>query len=223
MANTQISMKHLQISKANSSMVIVIAVASFVIAFSLVATRALLSQRAYQGRVIAEKQKAVKQLEANTKAVSSLAASYNGFISSTANVLGGNPAGTAANDGDNAKIILDALPSVYDFPALTNSIEKILRDNNYGLEAITGTDDEVNQTDAKSPNPAPIEMPFTVTATTNFQSLEGMLKLFERSIRPMQVQIVDLTGSDSDIRAVVTVKTYYQPAKSLNVIKKEVK
>lgn len=214
---TRISAKHLQIDKANARVVVSIAVASFIVAFSLVSTRALLNQRSYHSRVIAEKQKAVKQLEANVKAATSLVASYDEFVQSPENIIGGNPAGTGEKDGDNAKIILDALPSVYDFPALTTSIEKILTGNGFKMEAINGTDDELNQKDLTSPVPAPVDMPFTVTVSTNYASIENLMKIFERSIRPMQIQSIDLTGSDTQIRATISAKTFYQPGKNLTI------
>ena len=125
MANTRQSAKHLQINKANSNMVIIIAVAAFVVVFSLVASRALLEKSSYQRRVIAAKQKASNQLKANVEASKSLQASYKTFVSNPNNIIGGNPSGSGDNDGDNAKITLDALPSQYDFPALTSSLEKI--------------------------------------------------------------------------------------------------
>src|SRR6185436_19057656 len=94
--------------------------------FSLMASRGLLGQRSYQARVINEKGKAVKQLQSNVAATKSLVDSYSNFTSLSSNVLGGNPRGTGDKDGDNGKIVLDSLPSKYDFPALTTSLEKIL-------------------------------------------------------------------------------------------------
>ena len=76
----------------------------------MVASRALWSQRGYQSRVISEKEKAVSQLESNIAATNQLAISYNAFVSTPDNVIGGNPNGTGDRDGNNAKIVLDALP-----------------------------------------------------------------------------------------------------------------
>ncbi len=216
MANT--SLKRVQISKANTTMVIATAIAAFALTFTVIAGRALLNKRAYQAKVINAKEKAVDQLEANIKATNSLATSYKAFVSTSSNVIGGNPAGTGDRDGDNAKIVLDALPSQYDFPALASSLEKIALDNGYKINSITGTDDEVIQKENKeSINPTPLAMPFQMSVQTNLTGAKNLLSLLERSIRPIKVQTVNLSGSNGELDVVITAETYYQPQKSLNI------
>lgn len=216
------SAKQLQIDKANATMVASIAIASFIVAFSLVASRALLSQRSYQSRVIAEKELAVKQLQDNIDAVDELVAAYQGFVGAEENIIGGSKDGTGERDGDNAKIVLDALPSQYDFPALTTSIEKLLGDNNYKIEGISGSDDEVNQQDTGDPNPEPVEMPFSVSVVASHSRLGDLMKVFERSIRPIQVQTLELTTEEDGVHANIEAKTFYQPGKTLTITTKEV-
>ncbi len=218
MAKLPLSMKRLQISKANSSMVLTVAIAAFVVAFSLVASRALLNKRAYQARVIAAKEQAVDQLEANIKAANTLTKSYQAFIDTSENVIGGNPNGTGDRDGDNAKIILDALPSQYDFPALTSSLEKILTNNGYRIDSITGTDDELAQQEQQgSATPQPIEMPFTISVTTNLDGARNLLSLLERSIRPIKIQTIQVSGSNNDLQLTISAITYYQPQRDITV------
>src|SRR5689334_22008086 len=128
---TPLSTKRIQVSKATATIVGTIAAAAFIAVFSLIASQALLSQRAYQSRVIAGKEKAKKQLEDNIKAVNVLSTQYKAFIGTSQNIIGGNPSGSGERDGDNARIVLDALPSKYDFPALAASLEKILGGGGY--------------------------------------------------------------------------------------------
>lgn len=218
MAAIKLSMKRVQINKANSSMVLTIAAAAFVVVFSLVASRALLNKRAYQGKVISAKVKAVNQLEANITAANTLVTSYKAFVGTSENVIGGNPNGTGDRDGDNAKITLDALPSQYDFPALASSLEKILLTNNYKIDSISGTDDELaQQSKQQDPILAPIPMPFTVGATTSISGARDLLTTFERSIRPIRVESLQATGSNSDLNLTVTASTYYQPQKTVDI------
>jgi hypothetical protein len=217
MASLQQSAKHLQINKANTTMVIAVAVAAFVVTFSLIAAKALLSKQSYQSRVIAGKQKASDQLKANVTAASSLVTSYKAFVSTSQNVIGGNPAGTADGDGDNAKITLDALPSQYDFPALASSLEKIMADNNLKIDSITGTDDELNQMNSQTPTPQPVQMPFTIAVDTDLNGAKNLLGIFQRSIRPISVQTIDVNGSNNDLKLNITANTFYQPAKSLKI------
>jgi hypothetical protein len=219
-----VSLKRIQISKASTTMVIAIAAAAFIFAFSAVAGKALLSKRAYQARVIAGKEKAVRQLQANIKASNTLADSYKVFVSTNENVIGGNPKGTGDRDGDNAKITLDALPSQYDFPALTSSLEKVLSGNGFKITSITGVDDEIAQQKTKeSATPTAVVMPFEVSVETNLAQAKNLLTLMERSIRPISVQKLSLTGNNNQLQEVVTAQTYYLPQKGLTIETKDVK
>ncbi len=224
MAKFHFSTKRLAISKANARMVAFVALAAFIAVFSIVASRALLQQRSYQSRVIAGKEKAKRQLNENLKAVEGLSVAYQGFISEPTNILGGNPKGAGDKDGDNAKLILDALPSGYDFPALTSSLEKMLTDGSYKIEGISGTDDEVAQAGtSNSPDPQPVPIPFEIAVSGNYVSMQNLMSVLERSIRPIQIQAIAFSGTDNEIRMTLTAQTFYQPAKNLNITSEAVK
>lgn len=224
MAKLQTSSKRLLIDKANATMLATIGVTAFIVVFSLVAVRALFSQSGYQSRVLSEKQKALKQLKANNKSVASLVESYKSFASEPQNVLGGNPAGTSAVDGDNPKIILDALPSKYDFPGLISSMEKLLKDGGYQIESLGGVDDEVAQQNTASDKPQPIEMPFPFTVDTGSETAaKNLFVLLEKSIRPIDVTSVSVSVGQTGLKISVNAKTYYQPEKDLKITTKVVK
>src|ERR1019366_8169533 len=141
-ADQKTATKRVLIDKANTRIVAVTAAAAFLTVFSLVAAKSLFSQASYQNRVINAQRKALSQVKADQNAVSSLVSSYNAFVSQPQNILGGDPLSTAnSNDGNNAKIILDALPGSYDFPALTTSLEKMLTSQSVTIDSITGTDE----------------------------------------------------------------------------------
>lgn len=221
MAGSPFSTKRIQINKATTTMVTVIAGAAFVTVSSLMFCRALLSQRSYQSRVISAQEKARDQLKANIDSVSSLKTQYKAFVDQTQNVLGGNPSGTGDRDGDNARIILDALPSKYDFPALATSLEKILQDGRFSVDAISGSDDEVAQSQNNSSQP--VEMPFTLAITGSYPSVQSFVATLEKSIRPIKINTLGLSGEDADLKITVEALTYYQPAKTLNISTQEVK
>ena len=204
-------------------MIFVVGAASFVVVFSLVASKTLLGQRSYQKRVINQKNIAVKQLQENISTTRDLVNSYKNFNNTPENVLGGNPKGSGEKDGDNAKIILDALPSKYDFPALATSLEKILTKQNYKIESIVGTDDEINQQDTSSPNPQPVEIPFQITVSASYSSMKNLMRTLQNSIRPIQIQTIEFSGQDNDLRVTINAKTFYQPGKNLNITTKDVK
>src|SRR3989344_1050345 len=209
MPKINFSSKRLQISKANSAIVAATATATFLVIFSLVAGKTLLSKRSYQARVIGEKKTALKQLEENEKNVEKLVASYKIFVEKPENAIGGVSTGTGDRDGDNAKIILDALPSKYDFPALATSIEKLLIDRNYQIESISGTDLEVEQSaKSSSSNPEPVEIPFDLSVKGNFTSFKSLMEVFELSIRPFYVNTLSISGDKDDLSLNINAKTY---------------
>ncbi len=218
-----LSSKRLQIDKANATMAIIVAATAFVTIFSLVACRALLNQRSYQARVIKQKKQTLAQLKANNKAAEQLVTSYKAFVGSNDNIIGGSASGSSDRDGDNAKIVLDALPSKYDFPAVVTSLEKILKTSNFKINSITGTDDSLNQKEQSTGTPQVVEMPFEVNVTGSADTVKGLLDIFQRSIRPIQVTNVTLSGKDSALTADIKAKTFYQPSKSVTITTKEIR
>lgn len=210
--------KRALIDKANSTVVAVVSIGVFVLIFSLVATKTLASQAGYQNRVISAKRTAVNQLKADVDAGKKLKSSYQAFVNTTQNILGGSPGGTGPQDGDNATIVLDALPSSYDFPALTTSLEKLLNNASVQIDSISGNDDEVAQaTNQSSSSPQPIPMPFQIAATGDYSAIQNLIGEFEHSIRPFQLQTLDLSGNQNQLTLNLTAQTFYQPAKSLNI------
>jgi len=216
---SNISTKHLAISKANAQIVAVVATASFITVFCLVAAKAVWSQNQYQTRVTKAENAAHVQLQHNIAAFGDLVDSYQAFASQPTNVIGGSSTGTGNNSGNNANIVLDALPSSYDFPALTSSLEKILTQNNLSISSITGTDDELaQQSNTSSPNPQPVSMPFSFSiANASYASVQQLMTILQESIRPIQVDSITLSGGTNDMQLTVNAHTYYQPVKSLGI------
>jgi len=218
MARTTSFTKRSLINKANSTMVIATAVAAFVLVFALVAGKSLLGQVGYQNKVINLKKQALKQLNADLDARDSLQESYQAFVGNNPNVLGGDTKGVSDRDGDNAKLVLDALPSKYDFPALTTSLEKIISAQNLKILGISGTDQEAAQADKQtSADPQPIAMPFQVQVNGSYVSIQSLIDVFLRSIRPFQIVTIELSGDENNMTATISAQTFYQPEKSLEI------
>ncbi len=230
----EFSTKRLLIEKANSTIVIIVGVAAFVTAFSLVSCRSLLAKRSYQARVINAQETARDQLRENLEAVDSLEASYKEFAARPENIIAGNTTGTGERDGDNAKLVLDALPSKYDFPALIASIEKIVADRNYRIQSISGTDEEVGQSggssssSASSTSPAasttaqtpgaPVPMPFQLTAEGQYGAMIELLAVFQRSIRPLYAQsLIFRAGNPGTVEMSYEGNSFYLPEKTLQI------
>lgn len=228
MSQRKLSVKHLQIDKANQAVIIATAVGVVVVVFGLFVGRAMLIRQAHQSRVISAKEEAVKQLKENVQAKNQIVASYQKFTSDPTNLIGGsaNSEATGERDGDNARLILDALPSKYDFPALAASIEKLFFDNGFAVDSISGTDDEVNQASVQPQNdPQLVEIPIGMQIRdTNFDGTKKIVSLLENSIRPMKIQNLVLVSGEGDVMQInIDMLTYYLPEKALTISTKEVK
>lgn len=223
-AGPKISHKQHLIDSANKWVVIATSSAAFVVVFCLLASQTLFGQMLYQSRIVDAKKATLKQLKDDATNASSLESSYQAFVSTPTNVLGGNSNGTGSQDGTNAKIILDALPSKYDFPALATSLEKILTSQNVTIQSITGTDDELAQANtASSGDPQPVPMQFQIAASGNYQAIQNLTKTFQSSIRPIQIQTITLSGNDSNLNVTLSAQTFYQPGKTFSIGSKTVK
>lgn len=212
------SIKHLQINKANTRILIIIAVTSIVTAFSLMSTKALFQQSMYQRKVLGERNKAVKLLEANVESAKKLKAQYDVFEEGDPNIIGGQGgenAGAGLSDGDNAQIALDALPSQYDFPALISSIEKIVNEKHLTIQGISGIDAGDQSGEVSSAQPQSQSMAFSLNTQSDYQAVLTLLKEFERSIRPFDITAFSITGSASSITSNIQGNTYFQPSVSL--------
>ncbi len=217
MKRPNLSAKRIAIDKANASLIVIISVTVFITVFSIVAIRSLYQQMNYQSKVIDKKETTLAQVKENIEEVSKLNLAYQEFSSGTANILGGNPTGSGDKDGDNARIVLDALPSKYDYPALITSLNKLIQTGGYQVTSITGVDDEVNQAnnDASS-KPEPIEMPFTIQARIDPTSGKPFFELFERSIRPFVISNILAEVEGGNLEVTVDAKTFFQPEKRMN-------
>ena len=229
MEKAGLSIKHGIVDKANTTMLASIAGAIFIVVFCAFAVQALVSQSLYQQRVIDEKRDALEVLRSNKTAADELRTSYESFATEEINVLGGEKEGNGPKDGDNAKIVLDALPSEYDYPALSSSLEKILLDGGYQIQSIGGSEDR-SQTPVDdgsdsvvSAAPEPIEIPYPFSIETSPEGTLQLLTILESSIRPFYVDSLRLTGQGNNLSVSIDLKTFYQPATGLQISTKEVR
>lgn len=227
---TQITTKKIKLDKAQATTAGTIAAASFVIVFCLFAIKGLVSQYQYQSRVTSAQQTTVNQLNGDTTAATQLISSYKTFVNKSPNIIGGSTTGTGAQSGNNAKIILDALPSSYDFPALVTSIGNILSSDGVTVKSIGGTDTSATVATgvpvvgkAIAPISGAVPIPFTVSVTGSYASIQTLINSFQNSVRPISIQTVNLTGTDSNLTADIAAVTYYKNGTGLSLTKETIK
>lgn len=221
-----ISTKNIKYDKKGSNIYILMTISVLVTIFCLVSTKALLDQASYQRRVINARNATVKQLKNNLRDASALAESYAVFNSGTTNVIGGKnitDLNAKPPDGDNGRIVLNALPSNYDFPALISSMAKILADNGIGSPSIGGNDQSAEiGINPQAPN-TPIATPLSLGGKANYAAVQQLIKDLERSTRPFDIKSLQLSGANSDMTISMELNTYFQPAKQVSLTDKEVK
>lgn len=217
---------NIKLNRTQSKMLAVVTSCSILTVFSLVGARVLWSQAAYHRHELAAKRTAVKQLKDNITIAQTLQTQYGSFNSTNPNVIGGknvSDPNTVPPDGDNARIILDALPSKYDFPALISSVAKILKNNSINNQSIGGTDQSGSLNSEPAANPQVTPIALSVSGAATYQGVQMLVRDLERSIRPFDITKLQISGSSSNSSVSAEVTTYFQPAKILGSETQEVK
>jgi len=225
--------KRKAVDRTKTELFAIVAGSAVISVFCLVAARSYLNQASFLNRVADAKEKTLTQLEKNREATEDLVTAYKTFSASDPNLIGGSKTGTEDRDGDNGKLILDALPSKYDFPALTASLEKLLK--GYTINSITGTDASTTDTASQTASTTttsttttapetPVAIPFTLDATSDFKGMNNLVTSFERSIRPFNFVTFEMKSTTgNNVQATITANTFYLPEKSLNLGSKVIK
>lgn len=199
--------KREKIQQANSTILIVVAVASVVISMALVAGNFLWKQKGYNDRVYKEKKIARDTLRTNVTNAQQLATKYQQIEDSKSIA--------------NAKTILDGLPGTYDSPALRTSLEALAQRSSITITSLQAVDQE-GQVQETSITPSPVEMPFSISVAGDYAKVTSFLKDFERTIRPINVKSVVISGTDGEMKADISAVTYFQPSKEIGITMKEV-
>jgi hypothetical protein len=189
---------------------------------------ALLSQARYKHKVVAAKQQAAKQLENNVAAGKNLVQQYQDVFQGTnpTNVIGGknqDDPNAAPPDGSNGSIVLDALPTSYDFPALVTSLTALLQNDNIVTPSIGGSDQISQAKNEAAAAPAPVSISFTLGGTGTYPNTQKLVKDLERSIRPFDITKLTLSGGEDAMQISLQLNTDYQPPKAISITNKEVK
>lgn len=195
-----------QIKKAGGVVFIVAAFASVIVVFCIISMKFLWEKKSYNDRVIGAKTKARDDITTNVESLSRLSEQFPQLESSAST---------------NSKTILHALPPTYDYAALASSVDYLSTISGVTSDTSIGTD--ISASAAKNATTSsPVELPLTLQVKGNYESIRRYITNLERSIRPIHVKNVTYTGTNNTLTAGISAVTYYQPARSLDVEKKEV-
>lgn len=194
------SPKRLGIKRANTVIFGAVATAAVVVVVSAVLLNFLWDLRGFNNRVIAERTVARDTLDANLENIEKLETSF-----------------LALEQGEiNSQVVLDALPSRYDYPALATSVDKQVEEDGLVLNNIQG-DDLIADAVESDIMPEAVQMPFSINLQGDYEGMVTFIQNLEKTIRPMSIDAIELNGTDDELRAQIRMHTYYQPSVSIEV------
>ena len=196
-----------KITKANSAVFVATAVAAVIVVFSMISLRFLWEQKSYNDRVIKAKTSARNTLKDNLESLDKLSSQFPALENSSTT---------------NTSTILHALPPSYDYTALATSIDSLAQQSGVTLSGGLG-DDLSASAIATSSVSSPQEIPLGMQVTGTYPNIVKFIQNLERSIRPIVVSSVSYSGTDAGLTVRLTATTYYQPARSLDVMKEQIR
>ena len=220
--------KRSQIAKANRTMFIWVAAASALVGFALVASIFLTQKLLFNEKVLIEKNKTVATLSANNAVVSELESQVRALDANA------DLAKVRANEGDQAiQVILDALPSGANSPALGASLQNKLLAGIDGLTleslqldpvvGIESLNDSGIESGALVSGSGDNEITFRFSVSGSQEALQKALTNLERSIRTIDVTNLKIENKGSAQIMTVQGRAFYEPTKNVVLYDKVVK
>lgn len=217
--------KRQQIAHSNKMMFLWVAGASVVVAFALVASLFLIKQMVFQTKIIAAKAETNNTLQDNIDTTPDLKKEVEKLIA--------NPNLTDARakaNQNNLSVIFDALPYVADDIGFGSSLQSVLLSGlgtpeNITINSLSSSTAEEGEEVAGTAIPEGAqELAFSFTITGSDKDIKEILARFDRSIRPIQIDSLSLqAGEGGKVTASIQARTFYQPAKTLELTNKTVK
>lgn len=221
--------KRTQIAKTNKMMLLWIAGSSVIIGAAIVVAFYLGQKLIYNERILAEKQKTISTLQSNIAVAPKLQTAVRAL-----DVNAALATSKAKPDDQTIQVILDALPSDANSPALGASLQnKLLAgidglevdsmqvDSVQGIESLSNNQQSDDQT-ASSDKAEEITFQFAVTG--NQKALKQVLTKLERSIRTIDILSLRIESrGPNDQSMAVRARAFYVPAVDIKLYDKVVK
>lgn len=216
--------KRTQITRANRTMFMWIAIASVLVGTALVVSFFLFQKLVYGEQVLAKKQETVDTLNHNLSVIDKLKTDVSALDANSLLL------GARANDSDTAlQVVLDALPSEANSFALGASLQNRLLggiDGNFTLESLQVTPvsgietaiGDANVVDASGEeDAAQTQINFAFSVKGDQPALKQVLKNLERSIRTIVVDKLLIETQADGLSMTVEGHAFYQPARTIEL------
>ena len=213
------------IEAASHMMFLWVASASVVIAFAVVALQFIYKDFSFNNEVLKEQNTANQNLTHNINNIAGLKDNVNKLTAST------DLASVKANTGeDTLQVVIDALPADSDVTGLPASVQKVLAPaagvtlRGVGVPtdtaAVASSSASATSTTPVATESKPIEQKYAIEVSGTYDTIKKFIQSLEKSIRPIHINTIDMTGTDINLRATIGVTTYYQPTKSISITQK---
>lgn len=217
--------KRQQIKKANNTMLLWVIIASVVVTVCLVIAQYLVQQLIFNQKVISAKADTNAILTSNIKTFETIKLEVNKLVSNQ------QLSNLRVAESDTAlQVIVDALPTSDDRAALATSLQStILSRSGVSIESLSVTGEggvapvEDDGSVPAADDEQPIEIPFSVTLVGNYAQITQAVADMEHSIRPILIDRLQVEGSGDRLRATIAAKTYYLPARSVELKTQSIK
>lgn len=208
--------KRQQIELAGRTMFVWVAIAAAALSFCIATGQYLFTKWQHNNKVISAKYDASATLTTNIENAKQLKEEVDSLAANQelASVK------TKAED-PNTKSVLDALPTALDPAALATSLQQaILSRSGVTIESIVVPPELAVATDAQQQvdpiEATPQEVKFSFVVSGSYDKIRTLMADLQRTIRPIKITSLNMTGSDADLRVTCEAVTYYQPAKTVN-------
>lgn len=212
--------KRQAINKASKTMLIWVGAASVAVSFLLVASQYIYGQFVYNNKVISAKDKAINQLNENLKNIETLKSAFG-------------PLDAGTNPYVNSTKILAALPRELDTSAFGSSLQKVIGPRSgITLESVKIEEsdasliaNDIGSQAALDVNAVvePQEIKATLTVAGSYEQLSKFIKDVEATIRPIRLATMNVSGSDTNTRAIIEMTTFYQPTKGVKIVTEDLR
>ena len=199
-----------------------VVIASVVLVTTVVVLFFLFKQFKFNNQVIKAENTAVKTLRDNITQYDLLKKQVDKLVASDALSSVRN-----ASSSDNLQVVLDALPATSDSTGFAASLQNIIAPSSGvslesiiipGTTSVSATANETQQTVASTPQ----EIAYQVEVVGSYAAIQDFITKLEKTIRPVSIEMLDLSGTDNMLRASLQLKTYYQPEKNISITKKAI-
>lgn len=210
--------KRQQIKSANKMVFAWIVAASLVVGVCGVVAQFLIRQLTFNNTIYGTLTQTQSTIEKNINA-------YDGLKSSVVKLLADSNLNSLTN-GKNSnalQVIIDALPTEENRSSFATSMQtKVLGPSGVAINSfsIIGAEGDATTVEA-IPGTDASSFSFTFSISGSYEQIRQAIRDMERSIRPITFEAINIQGTSQRLETNITAKTYYQPAKSIQLKEEE--